>query len=252
MLQVFQFEQKDILCLGTWDKPEWVANDVVDVLYPEAAKTNRSNYLRKVPAKWKGIKRIMTPGGEQDVVTLLEPGLYFFINRSNSPNAQPFQDWLYEEVLPSIRKTGKYDPGNQSGQKALPPLNQENRIRVMELAVKTLELRHDERLLMAVQAEAKNIMEGTSQPEENKLLSVTEWVGTFGYRVPKGKDSVLGRKVAARWRLQYNCEPKTAPKYVGTNHQAENIKVYPQEFLPVIVEETEDYCNIRLEPMSEA
>jgi hypothetical protein len=28
MLQVFQFEQKDILCLGTWDKPEWVANDV--------------------------------------------------------------------------------------------------------------------------------------------------------------------------------------------------------------------------------
>jgi hypothetical protein len=124
----------------------------------------------------------------------------------------------------------------------------------MELAVKTLELRHDERLLMAVQAEAKNIMEGTgtSQPEENKLLSVTEWVGTFGYRVPKGKDSVLGRKVAARWRLQYNCEPKTAPKYVGTNHQAENIKVYPQEFLPVIVEETEDYCNIRLEPMSEA
>jgi hypothetical protein len=37
-----------------------------------------------------------------------EPGLYKIIIRSNKEEAQPFQDWLCEEVLPSIRKTGEY------------------------------------------------------------------------------------------------------------------------------------------------
>jgi prophage antirepressor-like protein len=43
------------------------------------------------------------------VATLLEPGLYYLIGRSNSSVAEPFQDWLYEDVLPSIRRTGKYE-----------------------------------------------------------------------------------------------------------------------------------------------
>jgi hypothetical protein len=37
-----------------------------------------------------------------------EPGLYRLISRSDKPEAVRFQDWVFEEVLPSIRKTGSY------------------------------------------------------------------------------------------------------------------------------------------------
>lgn len=37
-----------------------------------------------------------------------EPGLYKLIARSTMEKAKCFQDWVYEKVLPSIRKTGSY------------------------------------------------------------------------------------------------------------------------------------------------
>ncbi len=37
-----------------------------------------------------------------------EPGLYRLIARSTMEKAEIFQDWVYEVVLPSIRKTGSY------------------------------------------------------------------------------------------------------------------------------------------------
>lgn len=37
-----------------------------------------------------------------------EPNLYRVIFRSDKPQAKAFQDWVFEEVLPSIRKTGGY------------------------------------------------------------------------------------------------------------------------------------------------
>ena len=41
-------------------------------------------------------------------VFILEPGVYQLIFRSQLPSAERFQDWVFEEVLPSIRKTGTY------------------------------------------------------------------------------------------------------------------------------------------------
>ena len=37
-----------------------------------------------------------------------EPGLYRLLGKSEMKKAEEFQDWLYEVVLPSIRKTGSY------------------------------------------------------------------------------------------------------------------------------------------------
>jgi prophage antirepressor-like protein len=87
---------------------EVIAVDVVRAVYPHVAKEHRHKYLGKVDPEYRGAKRICTPSGEQEMVTLLEPGLYQFVARSNSPLAKPFQKWLFEEVLPQIRKTGKY------------------------------------------------------------------------------------------------------------------------------------------------
>lgn len=41
-----------------------------------------------------------------------EPGIYQLAGQSKLPSAEPFQDWIYEDVLPSIRKTGMYSTDN--------------------------------------------------------------------------------------------------------------------------------------------
>lgn len=107
-LQFFVFESQEVRYVGDADNPEWVAADIVAVLYPESAAKDRSNYLASVPSEWKGMKPVHTPGGRQSMVTLFEPGFYCLVARSNSPLAVKFQKWVYEEVLPSIRKTGSY------------------------------------------------------------------------------------------------------------------------------------------------
>ena len=62
---------------------------------------------------------------------LLESGVYKLIFKSRKPSAEKFQDWVTDEVLPSIRKTGSY-----SIQK-MP----ETKIEWMKLAVETEEAR---------------------------------------------------------------------------------------------------------------
>lgn len=46
--------------------------------------------------------------GAKELTFINEPNLYRLIFRSNKPQAQAFADWVYSEVLPSIRKTGGY------------------------------------------------------------------------------------------------------------------------------------------------
>ena len=49
-----------------------------------------------------------TPGGIQQVRFITEPDLYRLITRSKLPEAEKFERWVFEEVLPSIRKHGMY------------------------------------------------------------------------------------------------------------------------------------------------
>lgn len=58
----------------------------------------------------KGVTIIKTPtnGGLQDLNFINEPNLYRCIFQSRKAEAEQFQNWVFEEVLPSIRKTGGY------------------------------------------------------------------------------------------------------------------------------------------------
>lgn len=108
-LSVFEFNGLQVRFVGTPEVPEWVALDVIDILYPDSDRRNRSNYLAKVEDEWKRHKKLMTSTGPKETTTILEPGLYQLILGSSSSLAKPFQKWVFEEVLPSIRKTGKYE-----------------------------------------------------------------------------------------------------------------------------------------------
>ena len=101
-LAVFLFESQEVRFID--GKP--VANDVAAVLgYTDPAKTIST----KVFPQNKGVTKAVTPGGIQSVTVLEEAGIYQLIFSSKLKSAQKFQQWVFEEVLPSLRATGKYE-----------------------------------------------------------------------------------------------------------------------------------------------
>jgi hypothetical protein len=69
------FEGHRVRFVGSVEQPEWVAADVVAILHPESSKKDRSNYLKSIPSDWRGNRDITTPGGQQNMTTVFEPGL---------------------------------------------------------------------------------------------------------------------------------------------------------------------------------
>jgi prophage antirepressor-like protein len=106
-IQLFDFEGHEVRIVGTSENPEWVARDVADVL--GIAQSTLSRRLQKIPDHWKGMYLINTLGGQQKMITVKEPGLYALIFRSDKPEAVKFQQWVFSEVLPSIRASGRYE-----------------------------------------------------------------------------------------------------------------------------------------------
>lgn len=63
---------------------------------------------KKIDAEDRGISKMETPSGMQDMVIINESGVYALIFSSKLESAKKFKHWVTSEVLPSIRRTGSY------------------------------------------------------------------------------------------------------------------------------------------------
>ena len=66
--------------------------------------------LERLDHDERGVSSIHTLGGRQSMTTVNEPGLYSLILSSRKPEAKRFKRWVTHEVLPAIRRTGRYAP----------------------------------------------------------------------------------------------------------------------------------------------
>jgi len=83
--------------------------------------------LERLDDDEKGVSSIHTPGGEQAMTIVNEPGLYNLVLGSRKPEAKRFKRWVTHEVLPAIRRTGSYAvPNLASTQPALPANKQDS------------------------------------------------------------------------------------------------------------------------------
>lgn len=69
-----------------------------------------------VSAHCKGAvkRRTLTNGGEQEMNFIPEGDIYRLASRSELPGADQFERWIFDEVLPSIRKNGGYINGQEN------------------------------------------------------------------------------------------------------------------------------------------
>ncbi len=91
-----RFVKKD----GEW----WaVATDIAEALGHRDARTA----IRILKDKYKGVYKVRTLGGIQVVTVLNEKGIYRLIMRSNKPEAEEFQDFVYETIK-ELREAAGY------------------------------------------------------------------------------------------------------------------------------------------------
>lgn len=104
-LELFNFGSKEVRVVTREGEPWFVAKDVAEILgYGSTeAMTRRLKHNEK-----RVLRNVGTSGGAQEMSTLNEPGLYRAIFGSRLEAAEVFKDWVFEDVLPSIRKTGAY------------------------------------------------------------------------------------------------------------------------------------------------
>lgn len=103
--QLFNFKGYQVRTVTIDNEPYFVGKDVAKILgYSRTADAIRKH----VDSEDKGVAKMETPGGNQDLQVINESGLYSLILSSKLPQAKEFKRWVTSEVLPSIRKHGAY------------------------------------------------------------------------------------------------------------------------------------------------
>lgn len=104
---IFKFESADVRTFADERNELWfLANDVCGVL----GYANPRDAIAK-HCKQKGVAKRDTPteSGNQEMTFINEGNLYRLIVKSRKPEADRFEEWVMDEVLPTIRKTGRYE-----------------------------------------------------------------------------------------------------------------------------------------------
>lgn len=109
-LSTFNFESKSIRTLAINNEPWFVAKDVCDAIGID----NNRKALLALDEDEKGVTLSYTLGGQQEMNIIRESGMYTLILRCRDAVKKGsiphrFRKWVTAEVLPTIRKTGKYE-----------------------------------------------------------------------------------------------------------------------------------------------
>ena len=188
-LTIFENPEFGIIRTLTISNEVWfVGKDVATALgYKEPTKAARE----KVDPEDRGVSKMDTPSGEQDMTIINESGLYSLVLSSKLPTARKFRRWVTSEVLPSIRKTGGYI----AGQKELSPA---------ELMAKALKVANDvlaERDARIAKLDAENIQLLAENEAQRQVIADFEPVKQYVDTILQSKDAVTTTQIAADYGM---------------------------------------------------
>lgn len=110
----FSFESNLIRVITLDDRPMFNARDVataLDYANPSKAYQDHCKSLKKL--SYNEMLELNWPNpNPQGEYLIPEADVFRLVMRSKKPEAERFQDWVCEEVLPTIRRTGSYTPAD--------------------------------------------------------------------------------------------------------------------------------------------
>lgn len=133
--------------------------------------------------------RLLTNGGYQEVKFVTEGDVYRLVVHSRLPSAEKFERWIFDEVLPTIRRTGGYVANEDMFiENYLPFLDEsyQNLFRLQMIAINKLNdrIRHDEPLV-----EFANQVANTENLIDMNAMA----------KLAKNKNIPIGRNRLFRW-----------------------------------------------------
>lgn len=176
----FSFESWHVRVVAIDGEPWFVGSDVCKALgYANPSKAMH-DHCKGAPKRYP----LATAGGMQEVRLIPEPDVYRLIVRSNLPAAERFERWVFEQVVPQIRRTGRYGGAFQVPQTFAEALR---------LAADVQE--HNERLLAQVKEQAPQVaalerltaadgaqcLRESAKALHMKPRALTVWLSTHGW-----------------------------------------------------------------------
>ena len=103
-LQIFKNSQfGEVRIVEVDGKTYFVGSDVANALGYTNTRKALSDHCKGVTKRY-----ILTNGGMQEMTVISEGDIYRLAAKSQLPRAESFESWIFDEVLPSIRRTGGY------------------------------------------------------------------------------------------------------------------------------------------------
>ncbi|QVM82967.1 BRO family protein [Novosphingobium decolorationis] len=103
-LLAYQFDEEPVRIIVRDGEPWFVASDIAQALGYRDAPT----MARNLDEDEKGTHNVCTLGGEQQMLIVSESGMYAAVLKSRRDEARRFRKWVTAEVLPALRRTGRY------------------------------------------------------------------------------------------------------------------------------------------------
>lgn len=170
-----QFDGADIRVItDDAGEPWFVGKDVAEAL-------GYTNPNKAMQDHCKGVTKrhpLSTAGGMQEVRVLAEPDVLRLIVKSSLPAAERFERWVFEEVLPAIRKTGGY------GKPAIDPASL-TRMDLLKLAMEA----EEERIALAGQVKVLAHEVEVMQP---KAIALDRFASHDGQHNVRNASKLLG------------------------------------------------------------
>lgn len=189
----------DLRCIEKDGEPWFVGKDVAVALgYSKPTDAVR----KRVFEEDRGVSKMETPSGTQQMTIINESGLYSLIFGSKLEKAKRFKHWVTSEVLPALRKTGSYTISQgQNGQSK--PMSREYLLATAFLESQKV-IEENTREIARLSVKCNNLNDQVSQDQE-VIDAMTKDI------TPAEKRAVLNRLMTykhgavagSRWSILY-------------------------------------------------
>jgi prophage antirepressor-like protein len=135
---LFSYKDSQVRTVHVDGEPFFVASDICSALNLK----DTSSAVRDLDDDEYLLRVVSGAGQDRSVLVINESGLYHLIFKSRKDEAKAFRKWVTSEVIPALRRTGRYEMGQGTGISAggrqlslFPEMESMEQIRIRDLIV---------------------------------------------------------------------------------------------------------------------
>ena len=234
-LQLFTDKGFRVRVIMRCSDPWFVAKDIADCI-EHSNVTKMCELCRDKDKFVADVEELKTNdllvSGNRGLTCISESGLYRILAKCNLPKCEPFESWVFDEVLPSIRKTGGYgirtvDDMINDPDTAIRLLTQ---LKILRLQNKQLAMERDEAIrtksMIGSRREATSMAMATASAKSRECAKLTTENAELKDAVGRGTNWRTVAMMRAEWIRDFGHAPDW--------HKLKKFSAYfPKEMKPV-------------------